>query len=103
MATIEELMKRHCDRAEGQPIRWARPSWEAVWTDTDLPGSGVLDAVDDEVDALGRGTIRRSWVRTLADGDPGVFQSPRSFSPRDAPRLRDFPHSSPEDAPAFDH
>lgn len=72
MATIDDVVRRILDRADAQPIRWRRSGWEALWDhEPGLPGLAVLDLIDTEVAAAG--TIRRSWVRSLADADPVVF------------------------------
>jgi hypothetical protein len=72
--TIDELIggsRRDVDR---QPITWRRPNWEKLWlAEPRLPGGDVLDAIDAEVSSEGAGTIRRSWLRGLADGDPPLF------------------------------
>ena len=78
MATVDELVgacRKDSERQpERQPISWQRANWEKLWEAApDLPASDVLDAIDIEVASDGRGTIRRSWIRGLADGDPLVF------------------------------
>jgi hypothetical protein len=74
MNAIDELVAGQRERVELQPIEWRRANWEGVWeADSELPGRAVLDAIDTEVAGDGAGSIRRSWVRSLADGDPAVF------------------------------
>jgi hypothetical protein len=70
---IDDLVRRSRDGARTQPISWRRTSWEMLWDQPGLPGRDVLDLIDAEVAGDGAGTIRRSWVRTLADADPVVF------------------------------
>lgn len=73
MESIDDLVLA-CVGAEFQPIKWRRSSWESLWVASPgLPGREVLDLIDAEVNGLGNGTIRRSWVRSLADLDPVVF------------------------------
>ena len=71
---IDDLVQRSRDSAEAQPIKWRRSSWETLWDqEPGLPGRDVLDLINAEVAGDGAGTIRRSWVRSLADADPVVF------------------------------
>lgn len=72
MTTIDDLIVRHRDiDLDRQPVRWNRSMWEKVWQDDDLPGRDALDAIDAEHNETG--TIRRSWLRGLADRDPVLF------------------------------
>jgi Putative 8-oxoguanine DNA glycosylase OGG-like protein len=74
MATIDELVAGYRQEVEQQPITWRRANWEKLWeASPEVPGRGVLDVIDSEVSGSGAGTIRRSWIRGLADGDPVVF------------------------------
>jgi len=74
MATIDDLVAGHRQELEQQPITWRRANWGKLWeAEANLPGRDVLDAIDAEVSGDGAGTIRRSWIRGLADGDPLVF------------------------------
>lgn len=74
MATIDELVAGDAQDVEHQPIAWRRPNWEELWkANPGLPGREVLDAIDAEVSGRGAGTIRRSWIRGLAEDDPAVF------------------------------
>lgn len=74
MEAIDDLVRRTGDGAEAQPIKWRRSSWEALWDqEPRLPGRDVLDLINAEVAGDGAGTIRRSWVRSLANADPVVF------------------------------
>lgn len=61
-----------------QKISWNPQLWQGVWEDSSggpgpsrLPGRETLDLVDAEVRRSR--TIRRSWLRGLADGDPVTF------------------------------
>lgn len=72
MATIDYLIEEHRDaELDRQPIGWNRSMWAKVWAGVDLPGCKALDAIDAEHQE--HGTIRRSWLRELSDGDPIVF------------------------------
>lgn len=74
MTSIDDIVTKRDARAEVQPITWRRANWESVWEENpELPGREVLDAIDTEVAGDGAGSIRRAWVRSLADGDPVVF------------------------------
>lgn len=74
MPTINELLGGYRQDVERQPVTWRRANWEKLWeAEPGLPGGDVLDAIDAEVSGEGAGTIRRSWIRGLADGDPFVF------------------------------
>jgi hypothetical protein len=54
---------------DGPPIGWKRARWEPVWKgNAHLPGRDVLYEIDREVDR--HTTVRPSWLRGLADGDP---------------------------------
>lgn len=46
--------------------------WEKVWWQHGLPGYATLDMIDAEVERSEGRTIRRSWLRELADGDDPV-------------------------------
>ena len=74
MAAIDELIAGHSATVQLQRIKWRRSNWESVWdADPSLAGREVLDIIDTEVAGDGAGTIRRSWLRSLADDDPVVF------------------------------
>jgi len=69
---LDELIEAHRDDdLDKQGIGWNRSMWEAVWSDAGLPGRGALDDIDAEV--AQHETIRRSWLRGLADGDAVRF------------------------------
>lgn len=83
-----------------QPITWRRANWEKLWeVEPDLPGRGVLAAIDGEVSGAGEGTIRRSWIRRLADDDPVTFLAASTiwgygnYVRRGRPALRAMLHS----------
>lgn len=74
MGAIDDIVAADRERAREQPIKWRRANWESLWdANSVLPGRAVLDAIDAEVAGEGVGSIRRTWVRSLADGDPIVF------------------------------
>lgn len=61
-----------------QSVLWNPQLWQQVWEKPSgrpqssmLPGREALDLIDAEVSASG--TIRRSWLRGLADDDPVIF------------------------------
>jgi len=72
--SIDHLIAATRSDPQAQPITWNRSAWAELWDrDPSLPATSVLDLIEAEVTGAGAGTIRRSWVRSLADGDPTVF------------------------------
>ena len=74
VVAIDDLVLASRDSANLQPITWRRANWSEIWeAEPGLAGHEVLDMIDAEVAGDGRGTIRRSWLRSLAYGDPVVL------------------------------
>lgn len=67
---IEEYKSVDLDKQE---ITWNPAMWAPMWEGggPQPPGHEALGLIADEVDA--NDTIRRSWLRQLANGDPIVF------------------------------
>jgi len=73
METIDDLIRTHQEPADFQPIAWNRDNWQQLWDAAPaIPALEVLDLIDAEVQGAGQGTIRRSWIRGLADGDDAL-------------------------------
>ncbi|MGB3412461.1 MAG: hypothetical protein WBA45_14835 [Microthrixaceae bacterium] len=68
--TIHDLIRFNREPTESQPIGWNRKIWQKLWDDEPaIPAVEALDLIDAEVRGAGNGTMRRSWIRSLADGD----------------------------------
>lgn len=71
---LDDLIERYRSvDLDAQKISWKPEMWQRVWDDTTPRPAGreALRLIAQEVEA--NGTIRRSWLRQLADGDPIVF------------------------------
>lgn len=76
---IDDLIKEYRTAdIDRQEISWNPQLWQRVWEEPPggsrssmLPGRMTLDLIDAEVRR--NRTIRRSWLRELADGDPVTF------------------------------
>jgi len=71
---LGDLIERYGPSPDAQAVSWDREKWEKVWSDApQLPGGAVLDRIEAEATGSGAGTIRRSWIRELADHDSVQF------------------------------